>query len=194
MANSKLVIIEGAQGCGKTSTTDFIRSSMSYTNLYRLCGTSDRTKTGYDKAKEMYAGLLNYIETLQNKSVNLLFDRTFFTEEIYCRLGKKEYSFTDVYNDLVARLNDFDFDIYYITLYLSDTSLFEERLFTGDRKEKAKFAGSEFDVNNSISQQNAYLELANEIKENYSNIKVYNVANDGTFDELKDKLRDILQF
>ena len=36
-----------------------------------------------------------------NIGINLLFDRTFFTEENYCRLGKKEYSFSDVYEKLL---------------------------------------------------------------------------------------------
>ena len=43
MANSKLIVVEGAQGAGKTTVTDFLRHSLSYTNLYRLSGTSDIT-------------------------------------------------------------------------------------------------------------------------------------------------------
>ena len=39
----------------------------------------------------MYDTLLDYVEKLENLSINLVFDRTFFTEENYCRLGKKEY-------------------------------------------------------------------------------------------------------
>ena len=46
MANSKLIIVEGPQGAGKTTVTDFIRFSLPYTNLYRLGGTSDKTITG----------------------------------------------------------------------------------------------------------------------------------------------------
>ena len=94
MANSKLIVVEGAQGAGKTTITDYIRYSLSYTNLYRLSGTSDSSETGLAKSKSMYESLLNYVKTLENLSINLVFDRTFFTEENYCRLGKKEYSFT----------------------------------------------------------------------------------------------------
>ena len=64
MANSKLIVIEGAQGAGKTTYTDFIRYSLSYTNLYRLCGTSDSTKTGLQKATKMYETLLDYLKNL----------------------------------------------------------------------------------------------------------------------------------
>ena len=58
MSNSKLIVVEGAQGAGKTTITDYLRYSLSYTNLYRLSGTSDSTKTGLPKAKEMYETII----------------------------------------------------------------------------------------------------------------------------------------
>ena len=68
MANSKLIVVEGAQGAGKTTVTDFLRYSLSYTNLYRLCGTSDITKEGKKKAEEMYVNLLEYIKKWRIKA------------------------------------------------------------------------------------------------------------------------------
>ena len=186
MANSKLIVLEGAQGAGKTTYTDYIRYSLSYTNLYRLCGTSDSTITGLQKAKDMYNSLLDYVEGLQNKSINLLFDRTFFTEEIYCRLGKKEYSFTEVYNNLLERLSKFDFEIYYITLYLDDENVFQERL---DRDGKAVFGASKFGVENSINQQKEYLKMADEIKEKYPNINVININTNKPKEDVEKEIR-----
>lgn len=191
MANSKLIVVEGAQGAGKTTVTDFIRHSLSYTNLYRLCGTSDITKEGKKKSEEMYIDLLEYTKKLENKSINLLFDRTFFTEENYCRLGKKDYTFTDVYEKLLEDFSKLDFDIYYITLYLKDTKKYSSRL---DRKDKAKFKNSEFNVENSINQQRVYLEMAEEIKEKYPNIKVANIANDRDFEETKKELKEFIGY
>ena len=49
MANSKLIVVEGAQGAGKTTITDYLRNSVKYTNLYRLCGTSDSSISGLKK-------------------------------------------------------------------------------------------------------------------------------------------------
>ena len=191
MANSKLIVVEGAQGAGKTTVTDFIRHSLSYTNLYRLCGTSDTTKEGKKKAEDMYIDLLEYIKKMENKSINLLFDRTFFTEENYCRLGKKDYTFSDVYEKLLEDFSKLDFDIYYITLYLKDTKKYSSRL---DRKDKAKFKNSEFNVENSINQQRVYLEMAEEIKEKYPNIKVANIANDRDFEETKKELKEFIGY
>ena len=191
MANSKLIVVEGAQGAGKTTVTDFLRYSLSYTNLYRLCGTSDSSKEGKKKAEEMYINLLEYIKKMENKSINLVFDRTFFTEENYCRLGKKDYTFTDVYEKLLEDFSKLDFEIYYITLYLEDEKNYNTRL---DRKDKATFKNSKFGAENSINQQKVYLEMAEEIKEKYPNIKVKNIANDRDFEETKKELREFIGY
>lgn len=191
MANSKIIILEGPQGVGKTTITDYIRNVIPYTNLYRLSGTADTTKTGKEKAKIMYEDLVDYIEKLQNKSVNLLFDRTFFTEEVYCRLGFKEYTFTDVYNKLLDRLAKMDFDIYYITLYLSDENEFAKRL---DREGKAKVKYTEFNKKSSVNQQNEYLKLADEIKEKYKNINVIKIDNCRDLNEVKKEIKELLDW
>ena len=174
MAKSKLIIVEGAQGAGKTTTTDFLRNVVKHTNLYRLSGISDSTPTGLEKNKKMYYDLLEYMKKMENLDINLLFDRTFFTEENYCRLGKKEYSFTEVYNDLLEQFSKLDFDIYYITVYLEDEDLFEERL---KRDGKVEPAYAKFSRDNSVLQQREYLKMADEIKEKYPNIKVYKINN-----------------
>ena len=191
MANSKLIVIEGAQGAGKTTITDFLRHTLSYTNLYRLCGTSDSTPTGKKKAEEMYIHLMEYIKGLENKSINLVFDRTFFTEENYCRLGKKEYTFTDVYEGLLEEFSKLDFEIYYITLYLEDENLYNIRL---DRPDKAAFKNSKFEAENSINQQRVYLEMAEEIKKKYPSIKVFNVENSKPLEETQAELRSIIGY
>lgn len=191
MANSKLIVIEGPQGAGKTTITDFLRHSIKYTNLYRLSGTSDSTKSGLLKAKEMYEDLLEYLKKMENKNINLLFDRTFFTEENYCRLGKKDYSFTEVYNYLLEIFSKLDFDIYYITLYLKDISLYEKRL---SREGKAIPEYAKFTAENSIKQQIEYLKMSTEIKDKYPNINVYNIANDNEIENVKLQLKEILKF
>lgn len=190
MANSKLIIVEGAQGAGKTTVTDYIRNSLPYTNLYRLSGTFDATITGKAKSEKMYYDLIEYIDKLQNMSINLLFDRTFFTEEIYCRLGFKEYSFSDVYEKLLDKLSKMDFEIYYITLYLDDTDEYVRRL---DRSGKAVVKYSKFDKNNSINQQNEYLKMADEIKNKYPNIKVVNVNTNKPLEEIEKNISEIIK-
>ena len=191
MANSKLIIVEGPQGAGKTTVTDFIRHGLKYTNLYRLCGTADSSPSGKLKAKYMYFDLIEYMKKMENKSINLLFDRTFFTEEIYSRLKFKQYDFSDAYESLLENFSALDFDIYYITLYLNDTSLFAKRL---ERSGKAVIDYAKFDVQSSINQQNEYLKMADEISNKYPNIHVFKVSNDNDEEEIKTKIKNILNF
>ena len=191
MSNSKIIIVEGPQGAGKTTITDYIRKVIPYTNLYRLSGTADITKAGKEKAKVMYEDLMDYIEKLQNKSINLLFDRTFFTEEVYCRLGFKDYSFTDVYNKLLNRLSQMDFDIYYITLYLGNEDEYITRL---DRDGKAKVKFTKFEKQSSVNQQKEYLKLADEIKEKYKNIHVVNIDNCRKLEDVQKELKELLDW
>ncbi len=191
MANSKIIIVEGAQGAGKTTITDYIRHAIPYTNLYRLSGTADSTPTGRAKSEKMYIDLVDYIEKLQNMSINLLFDRTFFTEEIYCRLGFKEYTFSDIYEKLLNRLANMDFEIYYITLYLIDENEFEKRL---NRAGKAKNAYAKFNKQSSINQQNAYLKMADEIAEKYPQINVVKLDNCRDEKVVKEEIKNMLEW
>ncbi len=191
MADSKLIVIEGAQGAGKTTITDYIRYSLSCTNLYRLSGTRDSSPTGLEKSISMYEILLDYIKKLENTSVNLLFDRTFFTEEVYCRLGKKQYSFTEEYNKLLERFSKLDFDIYYVTLYLDDESKYAERL---ERSGKAVYESSKFGVENSITQQKEYLKMSKEIEKKYPKIKVININTNRDFEIVKNEIREKIGF
>ena len=191
MANSKIIVVEGPQGAGKTTITDFLRHTLPYSNLYRMSGTADSTVAGKKKAEDMYVDLIEYIKKMENKSINLIFDRTFFTEENYCRLGVKQYSFTDVYEKLLDEFANLDFEIYYITLYLENENEYVERL---KRDGKAVFKGAEFKAENSKKQQKIYLKMADEIKTKYPNVNVLNVANDKELEDTKKEIREFIQY
>ena len=170
MARGNIIIIEGPQGSGKSTMANFLRDNLSSSNLYRLTGIKDKSITGYDKNKSMYLGLINYVESLEDTELNLIFDRTFFTEEVYSILGYKEYRFDKAYDRLVKKLSQLDFNIYLVVLYCKDTSLYEQRL----RRQHHNYQA--FSVENSVNQQNAYLKLIDDIK--YKSIKTLKIATD----------------
>jgi len=165
-----IIIIEGPQGVGKSTMANFLRDNLASSNLYRLTGISDKSQTGYEKNKNMYLGLINYMESLEDTELNLIFDRTFFTEQVYAELGYKDYKFDDAYNRLLKKLSDLEFNIYVVILYLNDSSLFVKRL----RRQHHQYQA--FSVQNSINQQNIYLKLLSEIK--YKNIHKMKIATD----------------
>lgn len=165
-----IIIIEGPQGVGKSTMANFLRDNLPTTNLYRLSGIKDKTESGKEKNKIMYLGLINYMESLEETELNLVFDRTFFSEQVYCMLGYKEYKFDDEYKRLIKKLAALDYNIYFVVLYLKDEQLYEKRLRRTHHNYQA------FSLQSSVDQQNAYLKLANDIKE--KNIKVLKIAMD----------------
>ena len=96
-----IIIVEGPQGTGKTTVTNYLREKMSATDLYRLSGIKDKTETGKEKIKIKYEKLLDYIENC--KDINMIFDRNFFSNEVYARLGYQKYNFADVYENIIFR-------------------------------------------------------------------------------------------
>lgn len=182
----KIIIVEGPQGVGKTTFTNYLREKMGATDLYRLTGIKDKTITGLKKIERKYDSLLEYIENCED--VNLLFDRTFFTEEIYARLGFKPYSFKEVYEKSLNKLDSLDFDIYLIVLYLKDTSEYERRI----KRDKHQY--QKFEVESSIKQQEEYLKMADEVEEKANNIKVVRFNYNGAHEDVKEKINEELSF
>ncbi len=165
-----IIIVEGPQGVGKTTFTNYLREKIVASDLYRLTGIKDKTKTGYEKIKKKYLKLLEYIENCED--VNMIFDRTFFSEEIYSRLGFKPYSFHELYKELLNKLDNLDFEIYLVVLYLENESAYEKRI------QRDKGVYQKFSVKSSIEQQKEYLKLADEVKKQTKNIKVIEFSTD----------------
>lgn len=169
-----IIIVEGPQGAGKTTFTNFLREKLSATDLYRLSGIKDKTETGYNKIKLKYEKLLEYMENCSD--INMIFDRTFFTNEVYSRLGYQDYSFADAYKELLNKLDNLKnidgYDVFLVVLYLKDEKKYEKRI----KRDKHQY--QKFEVESSIKQQNEYLKLADEVEKQTKNIKVIRFEND----------------
>ena len=169
-----IIIAEGPQGVGKTTVTNYLREHIAATDLYRLSGIKDRTEKGKEKIKLKYDKLIDYIEACTD--INMIFDRTFFTNQIYSRLGYQNYDFTDVYNHLLNRLDNLknieNYDIYLMMLYLEDESLYNKRI----KRDKHQY--QKFEAESSKMQQREYLKMADEVEKTTKNIKVIRFAND----------------
>ena len=174
MKKDVIIIVEGPQGVGKTTFTNYIRENMAATDLYRLSGIKDREQTGLAKIKLKYEKLIEYMENCSD--INMVFDRTFFTNEVYSRLGYQKYSFSSTYETLLSQLDSMKnldrYDIYLVITYLQDENLYKERI----KRDKHQY--QKFEVESSILQQREYLKIADEVEKQTKNIKVIRFAND----------------
>jgi len=188
MEKEKLIIIEGPQGVGKTTLTNWLREKIAYTNLYRLTGNKYTDENAAkSRSKKMYTDLISYIDMLEDCGVNLLFDRIFISELVYCRLGIRTYNYDNIAKKLIKRLDLVDFDIYILNLKLNDTNLYFERT----KRDKPSHHNVNFGIESSIQQQNMYTEIMNEIKNLTENITVVDLYTDD-FDKAKEQLTKLL--
>ena len=174
MNKDVIIIVEGPQGVGKTTFTNYLREHMVATDLYRLSGIKDRGETGHAKIKLKYEKLIEYMENCSD--INMVFDRTFFTNEVYSRLGYQKYSFAATYQSLLEKLDNMknisQYDVYLVVTYLQDESLYEKRI----KRDKHEY--QKFEVESSVMQQREYLKMADEVEKQTKNIKVVRFAND----------------
>lgn len=178
-----IIIIEGPQGVGKSTLANFLRDNLLSTNLYRLSGINDKTKTGKEKNEIMYLELIDYMKKLEKTELNMVFDRFFFSEQVYSKLGYKEYLFDDVYEKLLNKFYELNYNIYFVVLYLKNEKLYEKRL------KRVHHNYKEFSLKSSVDQQKTYLELADNIDK--SKVKVIKVAMDDYKDGYDKIIKDI---
>ncbi len=183
MKKRNIIIIEGPQGVGKSTLANFLRDNLSSTNLYRLSGINDKTKEGKYKNEIMYLELIDYINKLEKTELNLVFDRFFFSEQVYSKLGYKEYLFDDVYEKLLTEFYKLNYNIYFVVLYLNDETLYKRRL------KRVHHNYKEFSLKSSVDQQKTYLELADNIDKNKA--KVIKVAMDDYEDGYNEIINNI---
>lgn len=154
----KLIIVEAPQGGGKTTLTNMLRDGITSTILLRLSGTPEPNKV---HSYEYHLTYLKTIKELGYIGLNHVLDRSYLSEQVYARLGFKDYSF----DDCAEKLNQFllsmqdEYDIHFILLE-ADKETYINRL----KRDKPQYDVAEFSAENSVKQLNMYKECLSLIK------------------------------
>lgn len=182
----KLILVEGAQGCGKGTFTTMLRENIPCTTLMRLSGIKDKTiETGLQKVFNLRLAELQFLLNTHTCETTYVLDRSFMTEKVYCNLGFKEYNFEEEY-DLLRNFLDFIgqyYDVHFIMLSV-DTHDFEERL----KRNKAEYEHAKFSVESSVKQQDEYLYEVIDMSKKCKNINCHIVLNNKSIQETYDEI------
>lgn len=188
MTKPKLIIVEGPQGAGKTSVTNWLRENIKFSNLYRLTGHNNQSNYGIVKTKKMYNGLMTYMRSLADSeaNINMIFDRIFISEYVYCTIGLRGYVFPLMqYIEKLSRLSDV-YDIHIINLYISDLDEYERRF----NRDKCNLDYAKFSKESSVKQQIAYRDAMDMIYQMYGEVikvtHIDTIAGIEVFDELRE--------
>lgn len=151
MSKPYLIIVEGPQGVGKSALTTGLREKIPSTTLVRLAGTKE---VNSEHSFRNHKSVLDMVRANVGLQMNFVFDRSYFSEDVYCRLGYKPYSFrgeTKVLSDMLNALTP-DYQIFVILLGAREDVL-RERLL----RDKPMYKGVEFSVANSMNQFGMYV-------------------------------------
>lgn len=171
----EITILEGARGLGKSTISRILRDGMTNTLLINMTGNNDNSEEGKSATFKHYENLMVYLsyEKYDKSPFNFLFDRTFFSEQVYATLYK-DYDFTPQFNSLLKQLDNLATrtDVKVRVLFLTaDKDTIERNL---NREGKAHlFGDSKFsdDVHKSLAQQAMYEKVMLDAKKSATNIR-----------------------
>ena len=155
----KLIIVEGCQGSGKSSVTNYLRENMLNTNLIRLSGLKDKSEKASLVSYLYHSSVLTMISDTHNAKMNWVLDRSYISDYVYANLGFKEYDFKLEFKSLSVMLGVLSkkYDVHVFLLTASE-EVFKERL----NRDKAEY--EKFSVESSLTQQESYLKSLKEIE------------------------------
>lgn len=151
-----LIIVEGAQGVGKGTITTELRSRLTCTNLISLAGLP-MDSSEYEVFDERF----NELQAISNSSsMGWILDRSYITDLVYQKMGKKNYSYEDFesfredLNNFLTYVLAFEYKLTLVLLKAPEDD-FARRL---NRPNKAIYENMDFKVESSIEQQRVYEE------------------------------------
>lgn len=126
---TKVIILEGPRGAGKSSVAQALRHSIEGSTLINLTGFKMRGPEGYNKISYYYRAWMELLSNM-NGDYTLIFDRTFFSEMVYSTLYK-DYDFKSRYfelcEELMTTIGEIG-DLYLFYLTVDDDEVLGQRL------------------------------------------------------------------
>jgi len=170
---NRVIIVEGPQGVGKTTLTNWLREQMLSTVLIRLTGVGDKSKLGEWKSFQYHYSILRAISDSFQCSVDFVLDRSFITEQVYTQLGYKPYRFDNRFKVLSKFLERSVANNYEVFIFNLSVSVGSD---IADRLHRSKPAYHEFSLQSSIEQQVMYEGVIGAMSKSFCpHVKVYNI-------------------
>ncbi|MCA1027037.1 hypothetical protein LCM23_13125 [Cytobacillus kochii] len=150
---SKIIILEGARGTGKSSVSFQLRQHLPHSTLINFTGFNESGEEGLNKITTYYDSWLELFRQMKSgiKDQVIICDRFFFSERVYSALYK-DYDFSKIfkiYSMLLPTLAD-ELFIYNFTIH--DEKELTKRL----QRDKIPFSSIKESVEETLKQQKEY--------------------------------------
>lgn len=186
-----LLIIEGAQGSGKTTICNALKNKLTCTNFFSLSGLPK------DSSAELVFNTryneLTVPSLIKCSGLNIVYERSFFSDRVYQYMGLKPYTpneFDEYYKKLVEQLVKLQEDYRVIIVNLcAHKNQFADRL----QRNKEQYENASFSVESSIHQDNFYKILFLELHTMVNGIKFLYCVDNNDVNETVEKILDIIK-
>lgn len=172
MEKPLLLIVEGAPASGKSSVCRYLREQLPNCTLFDLGSVpNDSVVSNWI----YHTSMSTLFFDLRSTNANFVCSRSFITNEIYYRLGKKDYVNSANYHYLLDRFSLLT-AFYNVNVVILATSReeYEKRLTNrGKKTEYIKYSSDE-----SMKQQREYMKITDELRE--KGIHAITINNTGT--------------
>lgn len=162
-----LLIIEGSICSGKSSLSKSLREQLPHTMLMDL---SSIEKDNEPNSYMYHANVMNMILDMKGYGTNFVLSRSYISNEIYARLGKKDYDNSRNFRILTNKLEllQYWYDVK-IVILASNPNEYERRL-----NKRNKFELIPHTKEEALAQQKQYLLIADELRNARFDVRVYN--------------------
>ncbi|PAD70571.1 hypothetical protein CHH83_01850 [Bacillus sp. 7586-K] len=192
---SKLIILEGARGTGKSTISFKLRQQIKHSTLINFTGFHDDGEKGLRKISNYYQ---NWFTFFRNLRVNIedyiiICDRFFPSEMVFSSLYK-DYDFTSEYKMLCKLLPTLAEEIILLNFSINNEKQLKERLI----RDKIPFSNVDESVAETLKQQDEYeraiKQLRDEIKwDKDSSVKIFNIdTTSKSINEIEKEVKSLL--
>lgn len=146
----KFIIVEGANGVGKSTFVSKLKDKLPNCGILKLTGLPGDSETAYYKTKLYHNSVYNFMLSVKDLPGYMILDRCYLSEQVMASLYK-EWTFEDesrYYNRLIEMQK---LEVTYVFLWAS-VEEFKERL----KRDKVLYNDINYEVNSSITQQDKY--------------------------------------
>lgn len=180
---SKIVIIEGARGVGKSTVVGNLRKTMTNTISINMTGNNEDSYEAKMETMYRYLNWLELIKAEKDSSMTYIFDRFFFSEIVYSKLYKS-YDFSEHYGQLFSLLDEIAESVEVIVIELSTGLVdFSRNLNRGEKADLFNNENLRDNTEFSHEQQVEYCRVFVDAEGKAENIKFRQVSCTGKSEE-----------
>ena len=152
----KFIIVEGANGVGKSTFVEKLKNRLPNCGILKLTGLPGTTNTARVKTVAYHNAVMSYLMQIKDLPGYLILDRSYLSEQVMAKLYKS-WDFIPESESYNEQIRVAGLDLVFLFLGCSQED-YEVRL----KRSKVEYNNIGYEANKSFQQQELYMEIYRE--------------------------------